>query len=353
MQSLAASLAHVGKNLPFRIRNGFQTHPNSLREMIRIMNLPKPDLGQLENRLVHEFSVNDAQGLAYAFGDTWYLTSQWQVFQFRIEGQDLYRPTATQQVKSVHLTDLIASTGLNTDDYDHIGDVAYFKDILFVPVRHAPKKTFVIPGDPADLITCPPMEVQKRVAEPPHLLLALSKELEVVWFADVLESFDFWCAINPWDETLYMPDNKDAQSLNVYEISNLLDILSRKNEWGRRQVLKRLQNKTFTLLKENGDIDTSGGFQGCFFSTNGRMYLPRAASYSTGWHNYLHVYETLTGARLGVSQEYDFPATWDEIEGVSIHPSGVIYIAVADNDYPSTDEFWVYAFRFSNSNLPV
>ena len=328
MQSLAAALTHVGKKSPFSVRNDFQTYPKSLREMMRIMNLPKPDLGQLKNRRVYEFSVDDAQGLTYATGDTWYLTSQWKLFQFWIEGQDIYRPTAIRQVKSIHLHELINAAGLNKNDYDHIGDVDCFQDMLFVPIR-------------------------RKGNTPPHLLFGLSKDLEVVSFADVVESSDSWCTINPWNRALYMPDDKDSHCLNAYDVSSFLDILPRRNEWGHRQVLNRLKNKSFTLRKEDGSIDTSGGFQGCFFSANGRMYLPRAASYTWGWRNYLHVYETLTGVRLNVSQEYDFPSTWDEIEGISIHPSGVIYIAVADNDEIGTDEFWVYAFRFSNSNMPV
>jgi hypothetical protein len=60
------------------------------------------------------------------------------------------------------------------------------------------------------------------------------------------------------------------------------------------------------------------------------------------------MYETLTCARLDVSKEYDFPATWDEFEGVSIHPSNVMYVTVADNDEIGTDEFWVYAFRYAS-----
>ena len=67
----------------------------------------------------------------------------------------------------------------------------------------------------------------------------------------------------------------------------------------------------------------------------------------------MHIYSALTGTRLAVSPELDFPATWDEIEGLTIHPSGIMYVAVADIDYPSKDEFELYAFRYISPSFPL
>jgi hypothetical protein len=41
---------------------------------------------------------------------------------------------------------------------------------------------------------------------------------------------------------------------------------------------------------------------------------------------------------------------YDEIEGISHHPSGVLYVAVAVNDWEfvNTDDFNLYTFRFRN-----
>jgi hypothetical protein len=327
IKSLLNGLAVVGRKPPFSVKEGFQTHPGSIKEMLRIIDLPRPDLNKLEYRNVYEFTVADAQGLAYAYANTWFFTSQRRIYPCEIEGEDLYRPTAIRRMKYISLGDVVTAAGLNKNDYDHIGDVAYFRGMLFVPVRHTSEK-------------------------PPHVLFCLSENLEVIAFAKVVESTDSWCAVNPWNQALYMPDAKDASRLNAYDISSILDISQQRDKWGYQHVLKHLHS--YMRLKQDGSPDTFGS-QGCCFSANGRMYLTSAKKHALTlrpdtWDNYVYVYDTLTGVRLSV-RKTDFRGDYNEIEGISIHPSGVIYIAVADND-ASTDEFKIYAFRFSN-DTPV
>jgi hypothetical protein len=87
--------------------------------------------------------------------------------------------------------------------------------------------------------------------------------------------------------------------------------------------------------------------QGVAFSVNGRVYVTRSLG-DGPWNNLIYVYSALTGRRFGEGREWDFPGSGDEIEGIAIHPSGVLYVAVADNDNETfdTDDFDLYTFRF-------
>ena len=62
------------------------------------------------------------------------------------------------------------------------------------------------------------------------------------------------------------------------------------------------------------------------------------------------MYSALTGRRFGDGREWDFAGSGDEIEGIAVHPSGVLYVVVADNNTElppiSQDDFDLYAFRF-------
>ena len=327
MTSLVDSLKKVDRDLPFSISDGFQTHPGSLREMLRIMNLPKPELSSFSYKKIYEFSVADPQGIAYAAGNTWFLSSQWQVFEFEISGSQLYSPTTIKKISTRHLYSIMDEIGLSRNLYDHIGDVHFINGVLILPIR-------------------------RKNNAGPHLLVGMSTSMEVVSFCEIPESSDSWCVINPWNGMLYLPNKQHSDRFDAYDVTPFFKILPDRSKWGQKCTIIRNPDHDYQLLQKNGSPDTSGGFQGCFFSPNGRLYLPRAQGYKWGWHNYLHVYETLTGDRLDVSPEYDYPATWDEIEGISIHPSGIIFIAVADNDLPSTDEFFIYVYR-SPGAIPV
>ena len=94
------------------------------------------------------------------------------------------------------------------------------------------------------------------------------------------------------------------------------------------------------------------GIQGLAFSTNGRIYVTRSLGEGP-WNNLIYVYNALTGQRFGEGREWDFSGSNDEIEGISVHPSGVLYVAVADNDTEAidTDDFDLYTFRFQHLGI--
>ena len=80
---------------------------------MRIMNLPNPDIETLEYRMVFDFSEDNSQGIAYADGNTWFLSSQYHIYKYAIDGADLYNPTNLGRAREVNLSNLIAATNLN------------------------------------------------------------------------------------------------------------------------------------------------------------------------------------------------------------------------------------------------
>jgi hypothetical protein len=335
MESLVKSLAKVEKKPPFSLRKGFQSHPSSLREMMRIMNLPNPDIETLEYRMVFDFSEDNSQGIAYADGNTWFLSSEYIISQFVINGADLYNPTDWGCTKEVNLSNLIEATNLNPAEFNHIGAIDYFEGLLFAPI--------------------------KCTTNEGHILLGLSKDLEVVGYSRLpTTASDSFCAINPWNRLLYMGIDSRTDCLQMYDVSRFYDIWRSRRNWGQ-SIPINLLNQEFHLFLKDGVTPrmrmAGEDIQGIAFSNNGRLYVtswtPKTFlfGYVVAWHNYLHIYNTLTGALLGI-KEYDFPGSSMEIEGLSIHPSGIIYVAVCDND-PNTDEFEIHAFKYQNPSFPV
>jgi hypothetical protein len=293
------------------------------------MNLPNPNIETLEYRMVFDFSEDNSQGIAYADGNTWFLSSQYHIYQYAIDGADLYNPTNWRCTKEVNLSNLIAATNLNPANFNHIGGIDYFEGLLFAP------------------ISCTTNEG--------HILLGLSKDLEVVGYSRLpTTTSDSFCAINPWNRLLYMGIDSRPDCLQMYDVSRFYDIWRSRRNWGQSIPISPL-NQEFHLFQKDGVTPSQiPDIQGIAFSKNGRLYITsweRSGFADWFFTNYLHIYNALTGVHLG-TKEYDFPGTGDEIEGLSIHPSGIIYVAVCDNDV-NTDEFEIYAFKYRNSSFPV
>jgi hypothetical protein len=97
--------------------------------------------------------------------------------------------------------------------------------------------------------------------------------------------------------------------------------------------------------------------EGAVFSPNGWLYVTRWTSHDVigikaGFNNYVEVYDAMTGVRLG-RRYYNFTGAYDEIEGLTLHPSGSIYVAVCDNDVWNDDEFEVHAFSHPDPSFPT
>ena len=179
MESLSLSLTKVGMKPPFSVRSNLQTHPESLRELMRIMNLP--NLGFLfQYRRVYDFTEENAQGITYGYKDNWFLSSERNLFKYKFAGANLYMPTTVRRLKAVSLSKLLKPTALDETEFDHIGDLDYHKGLVFAPIR------------------C--------TSGGAHVVLALSEDLELVCYSRLsMNTKDSWCTVNPWTRQLWMP----------------------------------------------------------------------------------------------------------------------------------------------------
>jgi len=345
MKSLIQLLEKSAITLPIRIPSNFQTCPDSLKEIVRILNLSNPDLDTLIRKKVFVFSAENAQGVTFAYNNIWFLSNENKIFKYSITGNDLYDNPEVNRLDTRKLDELIESTnidnpwietmGFKTCIYNHIGDIVYWdgknpeQGLLFLPVKNA------IKGEQ-------------------HLLLTLcSKTLHVVGYSVLPHGTgESCCAINPWNNLLYLPIVDEPYYFNAFDISEYYRIFLNPRRWGKSVNIIRRDDKRFYLYDQDGNPEQVSA-QGIAFPNNGRLYVTRWEKNKGFFDNYLRIYNSLTGRRLADEKQYNFEGTGDEIEGISIHPSGVIYIAVADNDWPDTDEFEIHAFKYSDASFPV
>jgi hypothetical protein len=304
--------------------------------VVQILNSPDPELDNLDLHMVYTFSVECPQGIAYAYEDRWFLSAEKNLFKYSIMG-DLFNPIVSP-LKEVSLSDLLRATGINLKgyDFDHIGALTYFADLLFFPIRdHSSKQA--------------------------HILLGLSPNLDLVGYSWLAQgTSDAWCALNPWamrklrrpgNHLLYMSPNERASYFIIYDVGEYYMLLSQPNQWGK-EVPITLSDKKFFLYIKDGSADLVDSVQGASFSPNGRLYVAWYEG-SGPWTNHIRVYSALTGLQLD-DKIYDFSGWYDEIEGVSVHPSGYLYVAVSDwNSPPEDDTFDIYAFKYRDPSLPM
>jgi hypothetical protein len=322
--SLRTALGAIGVSAQDGLRRALEAHPPSVRELLRIATLPSPRVTDLEPDDPHtfeSFEVEDPQGIVHGGGALWFLSSQFTVRRCRIEGADPFRPTSVVHGASLHIDELLAEAGLPSE-FDHFGDLGFRNSIVYVPVR-------------------------RTNSARPHVIVGLSTQLQVVGWAELASTTgESACAVHPWSGHLHVPARDNSGRLEGYDISPFDERLRQPSQWGRRLVLPRLQGADIQLRTPTGTNDT-GGIQGVAFSVNGRIYVTRSLG-DGPWSNLIYVYSALTGRRFGDGREWDFPGSGDEIEGIAVHPSGVLYVAVADNDNETfgTDDFDLYTFRF-------
>ena len=309
------------------LRRILPVRPRGLRELVRVATLPPPRLDDLEPddpRAFASFEVEDPQGIAHGGADRWYLSSQYTVERSTIAGEDPFRPAGISRGDSRSLRELLVEAGLSADDFDHIGDVAFSDAIVYLPMRRA--------GD-----------------QPRHLIMGLSTQLTVVGWAELSATTgESACAINPWNGLLYLPGDDDSGRLEAYDVSAFAERLRQPSQWGRRIDVVRTPGSDIRLRTPEGENEGGDVMQGVAFSANGRIYGARSGD--GPFVNRISVYSALTGRRFGDERVWNFPGDGDEIEGLEVHPSGVLYVSVNDNDGEtpplSQDDFDLYTFRY-------
>jgi hypothetical protein len=326
-----ASLRDALQQLEVSAQNGLRDAlpvrpPGGPRELIRVATLPVPRLADLEPdapRAFESFEVEDPQGLAHGGGDRWFLSSQSSVERCTIEGRDPFRPTGLRRGDRRSLRALLQEAGLAAavPFFDHVGDLNFASSLVYAPIR-------------------------RSGGEGPNLMLGLSRDLRVVGWAELPASAgESTCAVNPWSGLLYVPGRDDTGRLEAHGVSAFVRRLGEPSRWGRRLEVVPAPRANIQLRTPAGD-DDGEGLQGMSFSANGRIYVTRSGD--EPYVNRISVYSALTGRRFG-ARRWDFPGDGDEIEGVAVHPAGVLYVAVNENDLESPfsqDDFELCTFRF-------
>jgi hypothetical protein len=324
MASLRSALQGIGVSAQGGLRDALESHPQSLRELIRVATLKRPSLTDLEPDDPHtfeSFELEDPQGIVHGGGTLWFLSSQFTIRRCRIEGDDPFQPGRVVHGASRHIDELLDEAGL-PPEYDHLGDLSFKGSVVYVPLRRA--------DDDA-----------------PHVIVGVSTQLQVVGWDELSSTTaESVCGFSPWNGLLYLPARDNSGRLEAYDTRGFDERLGQPSQWGRRLSVGRRQLADIQLRTPDGAKDP-GGMQGVAFSANGRIYITRSLG-DGPWNNLIYVYSALTGRRFGDGREWDFPGRSDEIEGLEVHPSGVLYVIVADNDpeWIDTDDFDMYTFRF-------
>jgi hypothetical protein len=272
--------------------------------------------------------VEDPQGIAHGGGELWFLSSQTTIRPCTIKGDDPFRPAGVRRGSSRTLGQLLADGELSDPlpilpTYDHIGDLGYADPLLYAPIR-------------------------RTDGDGPNLVMGLSRDLRVVGWAELcVTTGESTCAINPWNGLLYLPPRDETGLLEAYNIGPFVERFGRPSQWGRRLELETVPAAKIQLRTPEGACDGEG-MQGIAFSANGRIYVTRSGG--EPYINRIFVYNALTGQRFGAERTWNFPGRGDEIEGIAVHPAGVLYVSVNDNnaEFPpfSQDNFDLYTFRY-------
>lgn len=335
MGSLREGLAKIQRELPFSLReNRFQVGVRNLRKVVDGLNLPELKASDWVIEPAFKFDEEAGQGITYAHDSLWFLTSSSMVFAYEISGP----PTApvVRRIAERSREDLIRECGLDpgailwrfppTSYFGDIEGAGYGNGLLWVPVE------------------C------RNQEEDGILLMALSEKLEVVCYARPNPAIGSqFCAIHPWNHLLYMVNDDyekkfKLSSLTALDPQPFLDVLQDRSKW-RTRVQARLTFCQFTFYDEQGRsaIKLPGDWwQGLVFSPRGRVYVGTCDS-DKAHASYLSVHDGLTGRRISVLDH--FTEDRYEIEGFSLHPSGVLYVAICNNWLGRTDELHVRGFR--------
>lgn len=328
MKSILAYLTKSGIKLPISIPSWFQSYPNSLKEILRVIQLPNPQITQWKRHWENfdEDWTDDFQGLTHAWSNIWFFSNRDELLKVQ------WDQNAFQILKKIHRDSL----GSQLKPYDHMGDIAYYNGLVFVPFEPTNWDRWAV-------------------------LLAFSTDLKLVGWAQLSGKKDYhaaWCAVNPWDECVYTSDGSaDVSYFYVYDVSALYKLLA-QNIF-QKQIVIKPKAKKFHIYKDkpHGTPDKLRDIQGVAFSPNGRIYITlasvsqRIAGKAVAWDNNMACYDALTGVRLGYMEipHPDSTTVGEELEGITIHKDlKNVYIAYLDNELAGNAEIDILEYYYPN-----
>ncbi len=319
------------------IRDVFTFWQSSLREMERILTLPLPDLSTLKLKKIDMFGESEGQGITFiSERNKWVVSVRFRIFECQTADGDLYDSTLHETGMSLtreEISDILqkatSTKPMTTMEIDHIGAAEYYNGLIFAPI-----------------------ESEDTDYGPPTLVAFDSELRNIVAFAilDCKDDDCGFCAINPFNGYLYTNDAGEVDRLKAYDVSEFYKAMNNPSEWPKEVSAPWIDKKDLLLCKDDGSPDHLTSLQGAVFSKNGRVYLSRSppGEIVYTYDNFITAFSSLTGRRIGEWDAPNFEGHYDEIEGICIHPSGVIYFAVSSmNGSKWTD---IYALKYSDAN---
>ena len=332
MKHLKKSLKKGGLSPPIAIPSElpFQSHPQgSLTEILNsIDKKPSAPLNRLRYQKIYERKLHSAQGITWAYDNICFISSGDCIFKYSFP-ENPYNAKESEIVRLDvwQLRYYLSLIGIENKGYNHFGDPVYYNGILFITVEE-PNYNYS------------------------PLLLALNNNLQLLGWSFLIANGDGHspgCAINPWDKRLYTWGDSNESCMHVYNVDEYYKRNLTYDNVGKEIIFSPATDiNEYHLYMENIKTpNITRTIQGAVFSTSGKLYLSVSVKRTTCWDNYIYAINTLTGKRISKSY-HDYVGAYDEIEGLTIHPSGCFLITICDNDYWPGDEgdIMIYAVTY-------
>lgn len=326
--SLREALAGKGIQLPTRVPSCFQCRPKSLREIIRILQLPDVELAKWVREDIENFDedwTNEFQGFANVH---WF---DYNVWIFSNASQLLMVSWVPRQSLEILRTFNFGELGPDFSQHRHFGNIDFSDGVLFVPVL-------------------------AKDSTQNSRLLAFTIDLRLIGWAEFVGKKDSkntgWCAVDPWNRDVLYCSDDSTHFFYAYDVSGFYDLLSKSEEWPKRLDITLLPRTIRLVSREGQPYTISGSLQGVAFSPQGRFYVSQARR-TVGWDNHLLCFDALTGVCLGTIHvdHPDSTTVGEELQGPEYHDGG-IYIPYLDND-GTGDEIDIVKMRHPDPTHPV
>jgi len=323
--SFRQTLKAASLTTPFSVRNDLQTHPESVRDLLRVLRLPSAYLDWTLHQQLWEKTHDNIQGLTCIDKNTAVITSQSHIF--------LAKSTDTSRYANIVQTKSVADLANQTDlglPCDHFSDPDHRDGLVFF--------VFDVDDDSGTVASA---------------LVACDLTFEVIGYTRLGDDVSAaCCAVHPWNGLLYLKEaGSRTHKLLAHDVSRYFARHVSGVQLGAHIEGARRPDQDIGLRDGSGKSTRVEEIQGMAFSPNGRLYLTHYHATGDGpgpWQNYLSIYSALTGGFMWSSGDVDYDGDYDEIEGVALLPgAGEVFFVHADNDFEATgtDEYYLHRLR--------
>jgi hypothetical protein len=289
-------------------------------------------------------------------GNNWFFTQTKTLWKFPVT-HDLNKKV-TKSDPSKRILKVGIPSDLVKKNYNHFGDLDYYKGYLFVPVTGLKKKWVTIDDEKK----LPEESKQKLIAleTPPIISVFRASDLQYIGSSPI-EQEAGWCAINPLDGLLYTSKSEISydKPICLYSVH-----IQGNNVW-----VTKIKDRQFRLYDESGKPLILKNMQGGAFSLNNCLYLTNGYYKGSTKETGIMVFNAQTGRRIAHSTngygpfnyEYHHSGT-DKLEFQGEEPEGItlwdldskatpdgqiqgqLHVIMVDND-ADTDDLYFKHYR--------